>query len=85
MKTILTILISLPIFCFSQKQGNIWYFGDNAGVDFSSGAPVALTDGAMGFANHLNMMGNPIQYSEGTSAISDSNIRIAPTSKTINQ
>ena len=28
----------------SMKQSEIWYFGEYAGIDFRSGAPVALTD-----------------------------------------
>jgi len=28
----------------SQKQQHVWYFGDKAGIDFNSGAAVALTD-----------------------------------------
>ena len=32
---------------FSQKQANIWYFGENAGLDFNSSPPVALTDGLL--------------------------------------
>ena len=64
MKKLLTIIILIPIFCFGQKQGNIWYFGDHAGVDFNSGSPVALLDGALGFPN-----GNG--HNEGTSTISD--------------
>src|SRR6267142_6834319 len=62
-KIILAIQILLPLFCFSQRQGNVWYFGDHAGVSFNSGIPVALTDGATFNTN---------QYSEGTTAISDS-------------
>ncbi|WP_207512865.1 gliding motility-associated C-terminal domain-containing protein [Longitalea luteola] len=44
----------------AQKQGNIWYFGRNAGVSFNSGAPVALTDGV-------------INQSEGCASIADEN------------
>lgn len=44
----------------AQKQGNIWYFGRNAGVSFNSGAPVALTDGV-------------INQSEGCASIADAN------------
>ncbi len=61
-KTLLVLLVS--VFCFEnsfgQKQNNIWYFGDNAGVDFASGSPVALSNGQ---TNTL----------EGTSTISDAN------------
>lgn len=44
---------------FGQKQGNIWFFGDSAGVNFNSGSPTALLNGQ---TNAL----------EGTSVISDS-------------
>ncbi|MBX2985166.1 MAG: T9SS type A sorting domain-containing protein [Bacteroidia bacterium] len=29
------------------KRANIWYFGDSAGIDFSSGSPVSLTNSKM--------------------------------------
>ncbi len=64
MKTIFTFFILLPLFCISQKQGNIWYFGDHAGLDFNSGVPVALTDGAT--------YNDSYPHSEGTAVISDS-------------
>ncbi|MFA6260531.1 MAG: T9SS type B sorting domain-containing protein [Bacteroidia bacterium] len=44
---------------YAQKQANVWYFGDRAGLDFSVDPPVALTDGV-------------INTSEGCSTISDS-------------
>jgi len=31
-----------------SREGNIWYFGGKAGIDFKSGSPVALTDSEMG-------------------------------------
>lgn len=43
---------------FAQKEANIWYFGENAGLDFNSGSPIALTDGKL-------------WTNEGCSAISD--------------
>ncbi|MFY0482519.1 T9SS type B sorting domain-containing protein [Flavobacterium sp. PLA-1-15] len=45
---------------FAQGEGNIWYFGNNAGLDFNSGVPVVLTNG------QLNTV-------EGCATISDSN------------
>ncbi len=30
---------------FAQKEANIWYFGRNAGIDFNTTPPTALTDG----------------------------------------
>ena len=41
--TLLTLFFGY--FSIAQQEAAIWYFGDNAGVDFNSGTPVALTDG----------------------------------------
>jgi hypothetical protein len=43
---------------FSQKQNNIWYFGEKAGIDFNSGTAVAQTNDSM-------------DSFEGTAVISD--------------
>lgn len=58
----LLVLVLLLMYSFvcAQKQGNIWYFGWNAGISFNSGAPVALTDGAL-------------NQSEGCATIADGN------------
>lgn len=45
---------------FSQNEANIWYFGQNAGLDFNSGVPVPLLDGEL-------------NTDEGCAAISDGN------------
>lgn len=56
-------------FAIAQKEKNIWYFGHNAGIDFSSGSPVALTNGAM-FTDEAaavisDSTGNLLFYSDG--------------------
>ncbi len=55
---------------FSQNEANIWYFGNNAGLDFNSGSPVALTDGQMatqeGCASIANSNGNLQFYTDGS-------------------
>jgi gliding motility-associated-like protein len=48
---------------YSQREGNIWYFGQYAGLDFNSGNPKAITNSSM------------FQY-EGCASISDSNGKI---------
>ncbi|WP_179352963.1 T9SS type B sorting domain-containing protein [Winogradskyella vidalii] len=52
------------VFCthllFCQNESNIWYFGRHAGVDFNSGSPEILLDGAL-------------DTNEGCATISDSN------------
>lgn len=44
----ITIIFILFVqLCFPQGEANTWYFGANAGLDFSSGSPVPLLDSAM--------------------------------------
>jgi type IX secretion system substrate protein len=46
MKTFrLILIIIIPVFCHGQKQANIWYFGNHAGIDFNSCTPIVLTNG----------------------------------------
>lgn len=57
---LLSLLVLICANIYSQKESTYWYFGDGAGLDFSSGSPVAITNSQM-FA------------SEGCAAISDCN------------
>lgn len=67
MKKITILIISvIPFFSNAQKQGNIWYFGIQSGLDFSSGSPVFLTNGQTGTDVPVG------SNQEGTSCISDS-------------
>lgn len=56
-------------FLFGQKQGNIWYFGQNAGLDFNTGEPIPLTDGKInqweGCASIANSNGQLLFYTDG--------------------
>ena len=60
MKKYIIVLLFIPLFVFAQNEGNIWYFGHGAGLDFNSGSPVPLNDGM------LNTL-------EGCATISDDN------------
>ncbi|MBP6334412.1 MAG: T9SS type A sorting domain-containing protein [Bacteroidia bacterium] len=42
---IISLLVLLTHSVFGNKYGNVWQFGDNAGIDFNSCEPVALTNG----------------------------------------
>jgi len=70
LKLYFLIIISL-IFsnCFAQKEANIWYFGQYAGLDFNDGEPVALTNSAMsqheGCATISDPGGNLLFYTDG--------------------
>jgi gliding motility-associated-like protein len=60
-KAFVTIFfLYLSNFCVAQNEANIWYFGKNAGLDFSSGNPVAVSNGQ-------------INTDEGVASICDSN------------
>jgi len=66
---IISILIS-SIFCASaQNEGNIWYFGENAGLDFNNGVPVPLGDGQLntyeGCATISDDNGDLLFYTDG--------------------
>lgn len=58
------LILIIPLLSIAQNQGNVWYFGDHAGLDFNSGVPIPLTNGQTYTPN-----GTPI---EGTAVISDS-------------
>ncbi|AXG71188.1 hypothetical protein KORDIASMS9_03444 [Kordia sp. SMS9] len=66
---------------FAQGEANIWYFGENAGLDFSSGSPVALTDGQLdtleGCATISNPAGELLFYTDGIT-VWDRNHTIMP-------
>jgi len=55
---------------FAQKEGNIWYFGNMAGLDFNSGSPVALTNSALFAYDNTSSIsdssGNILFYSNGS-------------------
>jgi hypothetical protein len=49
LKALLLLISIFLVFrlSFAQNENNIWYFGQNAGLDFNSGTPVPLTNGAL--------------------------------------
>ncbi|MEA3496544.1 MAG: gliding motility-associated C-terminal domain-containing protein [Bacteroidota bacterium] len=66
-KILILWIIVLPL--FAQNEANIWYFGENAGIDFGSGHPVALTNGKLntkeGCASISNISGKLLFYTDG--------------------
>ena len=65
------LIVSFFIFlnCYAQKQANIWYFGENAGIDFNFSPPQALTDGQLntleGCSSFADANGDLLFYSDG--------------------
>ena len=50
MKKLTLFLISMTFqaLLFSQKQGNIWMFGQGGGLDFNSGTPTVVLGSQVG-------------------------------------
>ncbi len=63
------LLIMLSNVGFAQNEANIWYFGENAGLDFNSGVPTPLLDGALntdeGCATISDNTGSLLFYTDG--------------------
>ncbi len=41
------LALLLSTITVAQKEANFWFFGQNAGLDFSNGSPTAITNGAL--------------------------------------
>tara|TARA_R110002012_G_scaffold294098_1_gene490031 strand:- start:5363 stop:8815 length:3453 start_codon:yes stop_codon:yes gene_type:complete len=63
-------LFFITVFSYSQKEAAIWYFGENAGLDFNSGSPVAIHDGKLmtleGCSTISDINGSLLFYTDGT-------------------
>lgn len=72
-------LLTTPI--FAQKEAAIWYFGNNAGLDFNSGSPISLTNGKLvtkeGCSTISDKDGNLLFYTDG-SIVYNKNHQIMP-------
>lgn len=68
-------------FASAQKEANIWYFGEYAGLDFNSGNPVALLNGQLntleGCATISDKDGSLLFYTDGIT-VWDKNHNIMP-------
>src|SRR6185503_8894442 len=73
-----SFLISLSQLVFSQHKSDKLYFGINAGLDFISGSPVPITDGAMstseGCSSISDYNGNLLFYTDGRTAYDRNNL-----------
>ncbi|WP_298222579.1 T9SS type B sorting domain-containing protein [Flavobacterium sp.] len=65
----IVVLVLYSFTCYAQKENNVWYFGDKAGLDFNSGTPVNLSDGKIftveGCATISNASGQLLFYTNG--------------------
>ena len=70
LSAIITVLFfSISNMLFSQGEGNIWYFGEYAGLNFNSGQAVAITNSGLntieGSASICDNSGNILFYTNG--------------------
>ncbi|NHM07577.1 T9SS type B sorting domain-containing protein [Flavobacterium sp. CYK-4] len=79
-RLLITVLL-FSVYGLAQRENNIWYFGDRAGLDFNSGNPVNLNDGALvtieGCATISNVSGQLLFYTDGKK-VWDKNHHIMP-------
>ncbi len=64
----------------AQKEANFWFFGEFAGLDFTNGMPVAVTDGSLstmeGCSSISSVAGILQFYTDGTDVWNRDNIRM---------
>lgn len=78
-RLILTSIL-LPLISFSQGESNNWFFGQNAGLDFSNGDPVAINGSLVtseGCASISDSDGNLLFYTDGVT-VYDQNHQVMP-------
>jgi gliding motility-associated-like protein len=75
------VFFLLTVSLYAQGEAKIWYFGYNAGLDFNSGVPVALTNGQLhtdeGCATLSDASGQLLFYTDGIT-VYDRNHQIMP-------
>lgn len=75
------LLFIITTNAYSQKEGANWYFGNRAGLSFSSGSPVPLGNGKLqtleGSATISDQNGNLLFYTDGSS-VYDRNHQLMP-------
>ena len=63
-------MLFLKYTLLAQNEGNIWYFGNNAGIDFNSGTAIAIADGKIrtseGCASICDVSGKLLFYTDGS-------------------
>ncbi|MGY8910452.1 MAG: hypothetical protein ACKVIG_11405 [Flavobacteriales bacterium] len=68
-KLFLVLIIFFTLNIFSQKEANFWFFGENAGLNFSSNPPNSLNGGLStdeGSASISNANGELQFYTDGS-------------------
>ncbi|WP_041497125.1 T9SS type B sorting domain-containing protein [Nonlabens marinus] len=76
-KLLLVLLLVCSAFAKAQLESSQWFFGNRAGIDFRSGAPVSAADSAMntgeGCATLSDADGNLLFYTDGSTIYNRNN------------
>ena len=81
MRSLMLLVLFCPLINFSQGEANNWYFGNNAGITFSTSPPSAISDGQLttneGCSSISDSSGNLLFYTDGRT-VWDQNHNIMP-------
>lgn len=81
MRSLMLLVLLCPLINFSQGEANNWYFGNNAGITFSTSPPSAVSDGQLatneGCSSISDSSGNLLFYTDGRT-VWDQNHNIMP-------
>ena len=81
MRSLMLLVLLCPLINFSQGEANNWYFGNNAGITFSTSPPSAISDGQLatneGCSSISDSSGNLLFYTDGRT-VWDQNHNIMP-------
>ena len=70
----ITLFLGAFITSFSQREADNWFFGNHAGLNFSTGDPVPITGGALvtteGCSSFSDANGNLLFYTDGVTVYS---------------
>lgn len=79
-KLIFSLSLIASQLAFAQKQTNHWYFGTLAGLDFTSGSPMPVSNGALntaeGCAAISDVNGNLLFYTDGVKVWNKNNTQM---------
>ena len=70
--SILLLILFCAVYCFGQKETNYWYFGYNAGLDFSK-LQTIKDDSGLWTGNMPKAIWGPINTREGCFTLADAN------------
>jgi hypothetical protein len=70
---VIVFVFAIAYNLYSQKEGNIWYFDEHCGIDFTNGYPVELMDCGLNSSSNSSVIsdqnGKLLFYTDGTKVL----------------